>query len=188
MDTREALAGLERLGAAALPHVDGDLLTHLQGTHDVLRRWGAAEPVCVAGLYHAVYGTAGFSDQLLPVERRSELAALIGPEAEQLVYLFAACDRGDFYTRLARRRQPLRLRSRFSGKEFETDAATVAALCELTLANELDLVLRAQGKLRPDFMRFFAALVAAMRSHVSAAALAECDAVLARAARPGEEP
>jgi hypothetical protein len=37
-----------------------DFLSHLTGVEAVLRDWGEPEPVCLAGLFHSIYGTEGF--------------------------------------------------------------------------------------------------------------------------------
>jgi hypothetical protein len=44
---------------------------------------------CRAGLFHSIYGTTAYHRSALPRRRRGELAAIIGAEAEQLVYRFA---------------------------------------------------------------------------------------------------
>jgi hypothetical protein len=66
---------------------------HLKGTHDLLRDWGNPEYVCVAGLFHSIYGTQYFKHRCLPLNRRNELASLIGADAERLVYEFCTQDR-----------------------------------------------------------------------------------------------
>lgn len=177
----EALRRLAAMGAGALAHVNGDLFGHLKGTCELLKRWGAPRHVCLAGLYHAVYGTAGFADQLLPLERRRDVAMVIGDAAEELVYLFSACDRADLYPRLDRRESPLRFRDRFSGATSVPPAALLAGFCELTLANEAEIALQAGPAARPRYLRLVAALVPALGPYVSAAAVGECRALLSGA-------
>jgi hypothetical protein len=182
----EALRRLAALGANALTHVNGDLYAHLKGTCELLKRWGAPRHVCLAGLYHAVYGTAGFADQLLPLDRRRDVAAVIGDDAEELVYLFSACDRRDFYPRLVRRENPLWLRDRFSGATSVPPAHLLAGLCELTLANEAEIALQAGPATRRRQLRRAAALLSAVSPFVSAAIAGECRTLLAGA--PVEPP
>jgi hypothetical protein len=74
-------------------HSGREFFAHLKGVHDLLRDWGNSEHVCVAGLFHSIYGTQYFKHRCLPLNRRAELAALIGVEAECLVYEFCTCDR-----------------------------------------------------------------------------------------------
>ncbi|TWV52736.1 VOC family protein [Streptomyces misionensis] len=91
----QATALLRRLGAARIAHPGGTLLVHLQRVRELLATWGARPALQLAGLCHACYGTDGFPTALLPPDRRTELAAVIGAEAEAIVHLYASCDRGD---------------------------------------------------------------------------------------------
>lgn len=130
---------LRSLGAAELPHPGGTLLAHLERVSAMLGDWGASEPLQIAGLCHAVYGTTGFDRSLLPVTQRATLAEIVGVEAEALVHLYASCDRDVVYPRLERDR-PVRFRDRFTGGERLLARADAHALMEITAANELDVV------------------------------------------------
>lgn len=69
---------------------------------------------------------------------RDELAAIIGTEAEQLVYFYASCDRRFTYRQLA---QPAGLfRDRFTGAVACPPLTLRRDFAELTVANELDIV------------------------------------------------
>lgn len=83
-------------GADKVRHSGRTLFDHLKGTHDLLRDWGCAEHVCVAGLFHSVYGTQHFRHETLSLEQRPLLRQLIGDQAEKLVYLFGVGDRNTF--------------------------------------------------------------------------------------------
>lgn len=130
---------LRRLGAPTLAHPGGSLHEHLWRVHAVLEAWGASRPVRLAGLCHAVYGTAGFDSGLLPPTTRAPLVDAIGRRAEALVHLYASCDRADFYPRLEQERPP-RFRDRFTGRERVLPEASLRALVEITAANELDVL------------------------------------------------
>ena len=54
----------------------------------------------LAGLCHAVYGTDGFPTALLAVTERHVLSGIAGADVEELVYLYASCDRKFSYPRL----------------------------------------------------------------------------------------
>ena len=47
---------LEELGAHTNSHSRRTLLDHLLGTHDLLVEWENEPDVCVAGLFHSIYG------------------------------------------------------------------------------------------------------------------------------------
>lgn len=89
----QAVALLRALGAEGMAHPGGTLLAHLRRVQARLAVWRARPALQLAGLCHAFYGTDGFPTGLLPVDRRTDLAAVIGAEAEAIVYLYASCDR-----------------------------------------------------------------------------------------------
>ncbi len=80
-------------GAKLTGHSGRCLFEHLKGCHDLLRDWGNPDHVCLAGLYHSIYGTVAFKHKSVDFQERPTVRALIGPEAEYLVYLFCVIDR-----------------------------------------------------------------------------------------------
>ena len=69
---------LAELGADNFEHMDGSLIAHLKGTKTLLESWGASSSLQDAGLYHAVYGTAGFNQKLLSINHREKISTIIG--------------------------------------------------------------------------------------------------------------
>lgn len=133
-----AVAGsLAVRGAAEIPHPGGTLLAHLERVGALLGQWGTRPAVRLAGLCHAWYGTDGFATALGDVARRDELAAIIGAEAEQLVYFYASCDRRFSYPHLAQSGGPFK--DRFTGTVLCPPLALRREFAELTAANELDI-------------------------------------------------
>lgn len=133
------LLKLKEFGAKELWHIHGDLEKHLEGTYDLLKSWGADESLCSAGLYHSIYGTSGFPQQLVELEQRHYIAQIIGQEAEELVYFYAACDRSFTYRQFSSTNKPL-YKDRFTGKVFAPTEKKLEIFCELTFANELEIV------------------------------------------------
>jgi len=129
---------LETLGGDRFPHVNGSLAEHLRGTEALLRRWGSRDALCAAGLFHAVYGTAGIRGSLVGLASRGTINDLIGAEAEALAYLYGACDRATFHPRIGTPAQ-LRFADRFTTSQYRIGEAQLRDFCELTLANELEL-------------------------------------------------
>ena len=80
-------------GATLTRHSGRCLYEHLKSTHDLLRDWGNPEPVCLAGLFHSAYGTVSFKHKSVDLKERPTVRALIGKDAEYLVYLFCVIDR-----------------------------------------------------------------------------------------------
>lgn len=129
------------LGQAGAPrrHLHGDLASHLRGTHALLVAWDASPAVAMAGLIHAAYGTDGFAHPIARPDRRDAVAAIVGSSAEALVYLYAAADRAAFHAAIIAETAP-GCRDRFTGRRLAPSPEDLAAFCEITLANELDLM------------------------------------------------
>lgn len=134
-------AKLQALGAGEFEHLNGSLAAHLRGTESLLREWNAREVLCIAGLYHAVYGTDGYNPALVAVSMRESIRGLLGHEAEELAYLYGACNRSLYYPRIGGESQHV-FADRFSNTEYEISQHQLRDLCELILANELEI---AQG-------------------------------------------
>ena len=120
-----------------VPHSAGDLLSHFRGTHDLLRRWGSPEAVCLAGLLHGVYGTWHVSHKTLTLAERETLRSLIGEEAEALVYLFAVTERPkEFIANLDR--HPIVLRNHHTGTDMTLSRDQLDRLLEIEAANIIE--------------------------------------------------
>jgi hypothetical protein len=126
------------LGADAFPHVAGTLAPHLLRTASLLQRWGSRPALCVAGLYHAVYGTDGIRGSLVALDRRDAIAGSIGSDAEYITYLYGACDRDAFHPRIGTSAS-LQFVDRFTRSEYPIADTALRDFSELTLANELEL-------------------------------------------------
>ncbi|MBD1558796.1 hypothetical protein HC752_17835 [Vibrio sp. S9_S30] len=130
---------LQGLGAGDFQHLNGSLEAHLKGTEKVLKSWGSSESLQIAGLFHAAYGTAGFDENMVSLSQRQEIARVIGSEEEALVYLYCSCDRDYVFPQFGKA-QEIQFRDRFNGSVFKLDDSLVRLFCELTVANELELV------------------------------------------------
>lgn len=126
------------VGALDVDHPGGSLLAHLRRTHDTLLSWGARPAVRLAGLTHAAYGTDGFPEPLISTDARSNLAQLVGSEAEEIVYIYGSCDRKYSYPTISSG-APL-FRDRFTGQIRTPDTQLVSDFVDLTIANELDVL------------------------------------------------
>lgn len=131
---------LKELGAGEFAHLNGNLITHLTGTHDLLEDWGANSILCTAGLYHAAYGTAGYNSQLVPHEHRNAIKSLLGDDAEIIVYDYCACDRDFLWPQIGTVDRPI-FRNRFTGEMYHVGRAWLETFCELTVANELEIAM-----------------------------------------------
>jgi hypothetical protein len=142
-DDIEPLLGLLRsAGAHRTPHSGEDLLNHLAGTYRILRRWGCPESLCVAGLFHSVYGTETFEPAMFTLEQRQQIRDSIGPDAERLAYLYCAATRRSLYDNLDHA-APYRLRTFRRGETtIPISRDCLADLMTLDLANSLEQLSR----------------------------------------------
>ncbi|MET8586850.1 DUF6817 domain-containing protein [Streptomyces collinus] len=171
-----AVALLRELGADDVPHPGGTLSGHLLRVQELLGTWGARPALRLAGLCHAFYGTDGFPSGLLPLDRRADLVAVIGAEAEAIVHLYASCDRGATYPDLGR---PDGLfHDRFTGAPHLPEPRARRDFAELSAANELDLA-RLDPAFREQWGPGLLTLFTRVRHLLSAQAWRDCRTVLA---------
>ncbi|WP_030296369.1 DUF6817 domain-containing protein [Streptomyces katrae] len=173
-----ALALLRELGAGRLEHPGGTLLAHLERVQAQLGAWGARPALRLAGLCHAFYGTDGFATALLPVDRRAALTAVIGAEAEEIVYFYAGCDRAASYPTLAADEEGAAVfRDRFTGRVYSPGRRARRDFAELSAANELDLA-RIDRAFRAAHGPGLLALFTRLRGLLTEPAWRDCQAVL----------
>ncbi|MDJ0838406.1 MAG: hypothetical protein QNK37_17950 [Acidobacteriota bacterium] len=80
------------------PHSERSLTEHLIGCYNLLKEWGNTEDICLAGLFHSIYGTESYPLTTISAERRLEVKQVIGEKAENLVNLFCRSERSSFFT------------------------------------------------------------------------------------------
>jgi hypothetical protein len=128
---------LRECGADDARHTGRPLITHLSGTYDILMRWGCSKHVCLAGLFHSVYGTALYETRLLTLGKRAYLRAGIGSRAERLVYIFGCTRRPRAFIN-AIGRSAFRLDNFVTGEEISLSDKTLSELLEIECANLID--------------------------------------------------
>jgi hypothetical protein len=139
MSPEQKFTALESLGAAGFEHKNGSLYTHLLGTYELLESWGASADLCDAGLYHSAYSTTGFTRTMVSLDLRSDIAGIIGETAEAMVYLYCACDRDIVYPQF-KNQTAVEFKDRFTNEVFVMSGEQACTFCELTVANELELM------------------------------------------------
>jgi uncharacterized protein DUF6817 len=152
---------LKELGVGEFAHLNGSLEEHLLGTYELLAAWKNPRFVCVAGLYHAVYGTQPMKALGIPhndysPSDRPKIRKIIGARAEALVYLYGACDRDYFYPQIGSRSAAYR--DRFTGTASVLAPRPLSNLLEITMANELEICRSSRALLeqhRSWFVRLF---------------------------------
>lgn len=140
MKIEEKIEQISKL-ASGVDHVSGLLVDHLKGTYKLLQDWGSEEFLCMAGLFHAVYGTSEFNQVLISEEQRGQVRELIGEQSEKIVYTYCACDRDFFWQQIGVNANPLFV-DRFTGSKYHLSLNELTWFCELTVANELEIARR----------------------------------------------
>jgi pimeloyl-ACP methyl ester carboxylesterase len=134
-------AWLRERGTERIAHAGGSLYEHLGRVSARLAGHGAGEVACLAALTHAAYGTDGFPMVLLDVTDRAGLRALVGAEAEEMVYRYGGCDRGRTWRALPATGL---IWSRFTAHAEAPTPDGLRAFVDLSIVNELDVYERSE--------------------------------------------
>ncbi len=132
------------LGVADVAHTEKSYLAHLVELYRLMAERGCSEELCRAGMFHSIYGTERFQGFKLPLERRSDVRALIGDRAEQLAYINCAMDRASFDRALQEGNEPYRVRDRISGEEHLLSREDFDDLCRIHLYDWVEQVPRSR--------------------------------------------
>jgi hypothetical protein len=135
---------LERRGAGSAPHLRNTLVGHLRAVHDLLVEWHGPGDLATAGLLHSFYGTDRLPHALGDAAERPVLRQLLGAGVEELVWLYGACDFAWLQAAVAREARPA-YRDRRTGEVRDLPAPVLLSLCELMVANDVDLATRSPG-------------------------------------------
>jgi hypothetical protein len=76
---------------AGIPHSNTDFYEHLYNTYCILKSFGCDKEVCLAGLFHSIYGTEYFNARL--TNNENQVIELIGDRANALVKMFSQGNR-----------------------------------------------------------------------------------------------
>ncbi len=135
---------LVELGIEKVPHTEKTYLGHLINVYRLMQAQGCEEDVCVAGMFHSIYGTEKFQGFKLPVEDRPKLREFLGVRAERLAYFNCAMDRASFDAVLDQAEGPYRFRDRITGEPIELARAEFDDLCRVHLYDWLEQAPRSQ--------------------------------------------
>lgn len=89
-ESEQSVIDIVKEKTKSIDHSDSTLFDHLYGVYTILKKMGASQEVCLAGLCHSVNGTQFFNHINLEID----LPALIGQEATEIVAKFS----GDYRT------------------------------------------------------------------------------------------
>lgn len=131
-------------GAEQVGHTDKTYLAHVIGVYRDMEAGDCTEEVCRAGMFHSIYGTERFQRFALPLDRRPDVAALIGERAERLAYLNCAVDRTSFDRAVLHGKAPYRILDRFTGEKIDVSEVDLEDLCRVHLYDWLEQVPRSR--------------------------------------------
>jgi len=131
------------VGAEQVPHTEKSYLAHAIGVYNDLKSWGCEEDVCVAGLFHSIYGTERFQGFTLPLNRRDDVRALIGQRGESLAYWNCAMARESFDDAVAKGEPPYSFLDRITQARVEVSRLDFDDLCRIHLCDWLEQAPRA---------------------------------------------
>lgn len=131
-------------GTEKVPHSKTPFLAHLISVYRDLQSWGCPEKICVAGMFHSIYGTEMFRRFGLSLDRRDEVRALIGERAEHLAYLYCAMNRESFDAHLDQTEGGSMV-DRFTGETIPLSEGDYDDLCTLMVCDWLEQVARTGG-------------------------------------------
>jgi uncharacterized protein DUF6817 len=107
---------LVNLGIEQVAHTQKNYLAHLISVYKLMEGAGCDEDLCRAGLFHSIYGTEKFQGFKLTLDRRADLAEMIGDRAERLAYWNCLMDRASFDALLTQGEEPYLLCNRETGE------------------------------------------------------------------------
>jgi hypothetical protein len=129
---------LVNLGIEQIAHTQKNYLAHLMSVYKLMQACGCDEDLCRAGLFHSIYGTEKFQGFKLRLERRTELAEMIGSRAERLAYWNCQMDRESLDELLAQADEPFLLRNRDSRETMPLTRCEFDELCCVHLFDWLE--------------------------------------------------
>ena len=166
------------IGVDDIEHTDKSYLAHLIAVCRGLDRWGCEEHVCLAGLFHSIYGTELFQGFTLPFEKRDEVRKLIGERAEYLAWTNCVLDRTVFDNSHTQTEGPWQMRNRLNGEPIVMDETEFNELSVMHLWDWLEQVERWNNW---DYRR---AGYRALAERLGGFYLEQYDAVFAREPKP----
>ena len=129
---------LVNLGIDQIAHTQKNYVAHLISVYKLMQANECDEELCRAGLFHSIYGTEKFQGFKLPLERRSELAQMIGSRAERLAYWNCQMDRASLDELLTQVEEPFLLRNREGGEVMTLTRCELDDLCCVHLFDWLE--------------------------------------------------
>lgn len=137
-DYKQLVGYLREMGIEDIAHSQKNYLAHLVAVYHLMRHYGQDEELCIAGLFHSIYGTEKFQGFKLTLDQRGELSELIGPRAERLAYWNCLMDRATLDRQLEQGEGAYSLRNRETDEVMELTRDEYDDLCRVHLFDWLE--------------------------------------------------
>ena len=142
---------LKKLATDSTEHLNKrSLYSHLLGTYRILKKWNSSEDICLAGLYHSIYGNYSYRKSLVNLEQRGIINDAIGSDAEKLVYYYCLEDRKHFPSNFEQVNE-FKLINYRDKKEIILTQTELSALITIRLADHLEQLLYTRDYRHQEF-------------------------------------
>lgn len=143
LDAEKYRDDLVRLGLHKVAHQDETLMDHMFRACHILQDMNAGDHVCLAGLFHGVYGTEGLHNdnvESIPEDKRVEVDAVVGPAVEQMIFNFSVMNyasMGKSFRNIMRPNGQPEMKDRRTGADIPLDRDGFEDLLRLKLGDVL---------------------------------------------------
>ena len=182
-DYRKLTTFLVELGIDRVGHTERNYLAHLVSVYRLMQQYDQDEELCLAGMFHSIYGTEKFQGFKLPLESRGDITALIGERAERLAYCNCFMDRQSFDDVLDQAEGTFAVTHRETAEGLELSREDYDGLCSVHLFDWLEQVPR--SRFGWDYRR---AAYLQMTKRVGGRAIEAYDRVFAGEPKPTAQP
>ncbi|NUK00335.1 DUF6817 domain-containing protein [Streptomyces lunaelactis] len=134
---------LVKLGIHKVAHQDETLMDHMFRACSILQDMKAEDHICLAALFHGVYGTEGLHNddvESIPAAKRVEVRAVVGPVVEQMIYNFSVmsyASLGKSFRKVMRPNGNPEMKDRRTGEDIPLDRDEFEDLLRLKLGDVL---------------------------------------------------
>lgn len=137
----EAIDFLKFIKADKVEYEGRQVLAAVLNTSSLLRTWGCDSVISTAGLLSNIYGKHFGSPELLSLTRRAGLKKIVGPEIENLAYVFCSLRHDYFKILLKCNREIYTYKNRWTSKNTVIQKHVFMQLVLLEFAKKVESML-----------------------------------------------
>lgn len=139
---------LKTSGFDEISHSNTKMYDHLVNTYKILKKWELQDYICIAGLYHSIYGTQSLKESnSISDSYRDKFKLILGNDSEKLIWLYTIIDKETFYNLILKdKKVPNFIINRDTLKRISIDEKDKFGLVHLFISNWLEIFSRERGK------------------------------------------